>query len=133
MKKRFLLVSIVTLLLISITIPVFAMDNVVNGIRNFVGGTENVIENVGNNVSNGVKSGLNTVGEGTQNVMTDVRDGMDNAGNTMAGAVTDNNNRNDGYTATRTSSDDVTVAGMTSNTWTWIIVAITIVAIGILI
>lgn len=134
MKKKFLLISIITILFISIAIPSFAMENVANGIRNFVGGTENVIENAGNNIANGVKNGLNTVGHGTENVVTDVKDGMQDTGNSMMGAITDNgNDGNDGYTATRTSTDNITVAGMTTNTWTWIIVGITIAAIGILI
>ena len=133
MKKRFLIISVITLLIISIAIPSFAMENVANGIRNFVGGTENVIENAGNNISNGVRNGFNTLGQGTENVVTDVRDGMENAGNTMMGTMTDNNDRNDGYTATRTTTDDVTLAGMSTNTWTWIVVALSIVAIGILI
>ncbi len=133
MRKRILLISIVALLFISIAIPSFAMENVANGIRNFVGGTENVIENAGNNISNGVRNGFNTLGQGTENVVTDVRDGMENAGNTMMGTMTDNNDRNDGYTATRTTTDDVTLAGMSTNTWTWIVVALSIVAIGILI
>ena len=132
MRKRILLISIVALLFISIAIPSFAMENVANGIRNFVGGTENVIENAGNNISNGVRNGFNTLGQGTENVVTDVRDGMENAGNTMMGTMTDNNDRNDGYTATRTTTDDVTLAGMSTNTWTWIVVALSIVAIGIL-
>ncbi len=133
MRKGILLISIVALLFISIAIPSFAMENVANGIRNFVGGTENVIENAGNNISNGVRNGFNTLGQGTENVVTDVRDGMENAGNTMMGTMTDNNDRNDGYTATRTTTDDVTLAGMSTNTWTWIVVALSIVAIGILI
>lgn len=133
MRKRILLISIVALLFISIAIPSFAMENVANGIRNFVGGTENVIDNAGNNISNGVRNGFNTLGQGTENVVTDVRDGMENAGNTMMGTMTDNNDRNDGYTATRTTTDDVTLAGMSTNTWTWIVVALSIVAIGILI
>ena len=133
MRKRILLISIVALLFISIAIPSFAMENVANGIRNFVGGTENVIENAGNNISNGLRNGFNTLGQGTENVVTDVRDGMENAGNTMMGTMTDNNDRNDGYTATRTTTDDVTLAGMSTNTWTWIVVALSIVAIGILI
>lgn len=133
MRKRILLISIVALLFISIAIPSFAMENVANGIRNFVGGTENVIENAGNNISNGVRNGFNTLGQGTENVVTDVRDGMENVGNTMMGTMTDNNDRNDGYTATRTTTDDVTLAGMSTNTWTWIVVALSIVAIGILI
>ena len=133
MKKRFLIISVITLLIISIAIPSLAMENVANGIRNFVGGTENTIENVGNNVAGGIKNGLNTVGQGTENVMTDVRDGMDDMGNTMTGMMTGDSNNGDGYTATRTSTDEARLAGMTTSTWSWIIVGITIAAIGLLI
>lgn len=132
MKKRFFIISIIAILLISISVPVFAMDNVANGIRNFVGDTENIIEDAGSAASNGIKNGLNTVGEGTENVVTDVRDGMGNTENSMAAGMTTDNNGG-GYTATRTTTDDVRVAGMTTNTWSWIVVAITVVAIGILI
>ena len=134
MKKRFLIISIITILFISIAIPSFAMDNVANGIRNFVGGTENAIENAGNNIANGVKNGLNTVSHGTENVVTDVRDGMQNTGNTMVGmTTTNNNNNNDRYTATRTSTEEMRIAGMTTDTWSWIIIGITAAAIGILV
>ncbi len=133
MKKRFLIISVITLLIISIAIPSLAMENVANGIRNFVGGTENTIENVGNNVAGGIKNGLNTVGHGAENVVTDVRDGMENMGNSMAGMMTGNDNNGDNYTATRTSTDEARLAGMTTSTWSWIIVGITIAAIGLLI
>ena len=132
MKKRFLIVSIIAILLISISIPVFAMENFANGVRNMVGGAENMLEDTGGAISNGVKSGMNTVGQGTQNVMTDVRDGMNNTENSMTGMTTTGNN-NGGYTATRTATDNVTFAGMSTNTWTWIIIGITALAIGILI
>lgn len=132
MKKRFLIVSIIAILLISISIPVFAMENFANGVRNMVGGAENMLEDTGGAISNGVKNGMNTVGQGTQNVMTDVRDGMNNTENSMTGITTTVNN-NGGYTATRTATDNVTFAGMSTNTWTWIIIGITALAIGILI
>ena len=133
MKRKFLLVIVATFLFLSVAISSLAMDNVMNGVRNFVGGTENIVENVGNNIAGGVRNGLNTVGNGAENVVTDVKDGMRDTGNTVAGMATGNNNGNDGYTATRTSTDDVRVAGMTTNTWTWIIVGITGAAIGILV
>lgn len=132
MKKSLLLISIVAILLMCISVPVFAMGNVANDVRNFVGGTENMIEYAGNTVSNGVRNGLNTVGEGTQNVMNNMRNGMNNAENSMAAGMTTDND-NGGYTATRTTADEITVAGMNTNTWSWIIVALTAVAIGILI
>ena len=131
MKKRFLMVFVITILLISISIPAFAMENVANGIRNMVGGTENMIENAGSSVSNGIKNGFNTVEQGTENVMTDMKSGMNNTENKMAGMTTGNNNN--GYTATRTSADEARLAGMTTSTWSWIIVGITIAAIGLLI
>ena len=56
MKKRFLIVSIIAILLISISIPVFAMDNVANGVRNMVGGAENMLEDAGNTISGGIKT-----------------------------------------------------------------------------
>ena len=129
MKKKFLFVFMATLLMLSIAISSFAMNNMADGVRNFVGGTENVIEDAGKGVANGVKSGLNTVGHGTENVVSNVKNGMQNAGNTMAGTVTGNGNNNNGYTATRTSVGNATVAGMSTNTWSWIIIGITVVAI----
>ena len=134
MKKKFLLIFVATILFLSIAISSFAMNNVANGVRNFVGGTENVIEDAGKGMYNGVKSGLNTVGEGARNVVTDTKSGMQDAGNTMTGKVTGNdNNNNNGYTATRTSTGDTTVAGMSTNTWSWIIIGITIAGIVALI
>lgn len=132
MKKSILLFSLIAILLMCISVPVFAMGNVANDVRNFVGGTENMIEDAGNTVSNGVRNGLNTVSGGTQNVMNDMRNGMDNTENSMAAGITTDNN-NGGYTATRTTTDDIRVAGMTTNTWSWVIVALTAAAIGILI
>lgn len=132
MKKRFLLTLIATILFISIAFYSFAMDNVASGVRNAVGGTENVLEDIGNDVTSGIRNGFNTMEHGTENVVTDVKDGMQNGENTMVGMTTDNNNGN-GYTATRTSSDQAQIAGMSTNTWTWIIMGITGVAIGILV
>ena len=132
MKKRFLIVSIITLLLISIAIPAFAMGNVANGVRNFVGDTENMIEGAGSTAANGIRNGFNTIGQGTENVMTDVKDGIQNTGNSMVSGMATGNNGG-GYTATRTTGDEIRVAGMTTNTWTWIIVAATAIAIGVLV
>lgn len=136
MKKKIISILILAFLLLSISISSFAIDNVVNGVRNFVGGTENVIENAGNTVTGGIKNGLNTVGHGTENVMQDVGTGMRDAGNTVAGMTTTNNNNgndNNGYQATRTATGDVKIAGMTTNAWSWLIIGITAAAIIILV
>lgn len=130
MKKKFLLFFVATILFLSVALSAYAMDNVANGVRNFVGGTENVVENAGNGIANGIKSGLNTVSGGTQNIVSDVKNGMENAGNSMVSATDTNNN---GYTATRTATDDVKIAGMTTNAWSWIIIGITAAAIILLV
>lgn len=130
MKKKFLLFFVATILFLSVALSAYAMDNVANGVRNFVGGTENVVENAGNGIANGIKSGLNTVSGGTQNIVSDVKNGMENAGNSMVSATDTINN---GYTATRTATDDVKIAGMTTNAWSWIIIGITAAAIILLV
>ena len=130
MKKKILISFALTVLLIFIAISSFAMNTMVDSARNMVGGTENMLENAGNNISNGVKNGLNTVTHSTENVVTDVKDGMQNVGNSMAGVM---NGGDNSYTAQKTASDEITVAGMTTNTWSWIIIGITAAAIGILI
>ena len=131
MNKKYLLVFVSMIVFLSVAISSFAMNNMADGVRNMVGGTENMIENAGNNISSGIKSGLNTVEHGTENVVTNVKDGMQDMGNTMVGATMNNNNNN--YTATRTSSDEIKIAGMTSNTWSWLIIGITGAAIIILV
>lgn len=131
MKKRFLFTLVATILFLSIAISSFAMGNMANDVRNFVGGAENTIENVGNNVAGGIRSGFNTVENGTENVVSDMRSGMQNTGNSVIGMTTGDDN-NGGYTATRTSND-AQLAGMSTNTWTWIIVGITAAAIVLLV
>lgn len=131
MKKRFLFTLVATFLFLSIAVSSFAMGNIANDVRNFVGGTENTIENVGNNVANGIRNGFNTMENGTENVVSDMRSGMHNTENSVMGMTTGDNN-NGGYTATRTSSD-AQLAGMSTNTWTWIIVGITAAAIVLLV
>lgn len=139
MKKRLAFIAALTILFVSASLSVFAMGDAVNGVRNAVGGAENAVEDVGNGIVGGVRSGLNTLQGGTQNVMSGMKNGAQDAGNTVAGmtgSVTNNNNNdnnNGGYTAARTSTDEVRIAGMTTNTWTWIIVGITAAAIIILV
>ena len=131
MRKKIILSIITMILLLSISMCSFAMDNVTNNIRNFVGGAENMLENAGNEVTSDVKEGFNTVENGTENVVNDVRDGMEDSENTVAGVITNNDN-DGGYTASRTSTDQASMmGGMMTNTWTWIIVGIVVLAIGI--
>ena len=134
MKKRLAFIVALTILFLSASLSVFAMGDTVNGIRNAVGGAENAVEDVGNGIVGGVRSGLNTLQDGSENIMNDMKNGAQDAQNTMVGMSSSiNNNNNDGYTAIRTSTDEIRIAGMTTNTWTWIIVGITAAAIIILV
>lgn len=92
----------------------FAANNMasdaVQGVRNVVGGAENVVEGAASGVANGVKN----VTGATENTM-----------NSATGAVArDGNNGN--YTATRTSTranGTVSFMGLSATGWTWLIMA----------
>lgn len=133
MKKKIILSIFIMLSLLTICIYSFAMDNVTNNIRGFVGGAENIVENVVNDVTGGVKNGLNTVEGGSENMMNDMRDGTQSAQNTFVGLTTNNNNGNNGYTASMTSTDQAGVASTANNMWTWIIAGLALIAIGVMI
>ena len=133
MKKRLAFIAVLTILFLSVSLSVFAMGDAVNGVRNAVGGAENAVEDVGNGIVGGVRSGLNTLQGGTQNVMSGMKNGIEDAGNTVSDIADSMTSDDSGYAATRTSTDDVRIAGMTTNTWTWIIVGITVAGIAILV
>lgn len=131
MKRKTLIVSIIAIIISLFSISyTFAANNTINnmanGVRNVVGGAENVVEGAGNAVGRAVQGGMSTVGNDTKNV--------ENATGNTVGAITSNNN--DGYTATRTTTRmaDTTNAagGVSTATYTWIIIGITAVAIVVL-
>ena len=126
MKKKLFITAILLAIFTFAFLPnAFAntgMDNAVNGIRNFVGGTENVMEDAGKGVVNGVKDGVNAVGNGARDVANGIDNGMnrDNRANDM----TPNNG---GYTATRTSTDTGATGlfgNVSNDIWTWMVLAI---------
>lgn len=105
----------------------------VNEIRNFMSGAENTIEGAAGGAANMIRSGTNTM-SGTMDNFINNNDMMNNENNqnTANGAMTMNNNNmtTGNYTATRTATTgDVTVAGISTNVWTWIIIAAAIVGI----
>ena len=123
MKKKLFITAIVLAIFTFAFIPnVFAntdMDNAVNGIRNFVGGAENVMEDAGKSVVNGVKDGANAVGNGARDVANGIDNGM-NRDNRTSG-------NNGGYTATRTSADTGATGlfgNVSNDVWTWMVLAI---------
>lgn len=135
MKKKFLIVTtlLVAFLFFAVSYT-FAANNAgsdaVNGIRNFVGGAENVVENVGTGAVNGIRSGINTLEGGAQNTTNGMTNGVNGMNNNMRTTTTTNNN---GYNATRTTATRTTgttnagtgIFGNVSNSvWTWMIVGI---------
>ena len=134
MKRTILVVSIISVILsvfaVSYTYANNTMNDAVNGVRNFVGGAENMVEDAGNAAASTIRNGLNTIENGAGNVGNAVENGARNTGNAIEGAMTDDNN-DDGYTVARTATD--TTDGINTTTWTWFIIGVTAIAIGVLI
>lgn len=133
MKKKILLATVITfafVLMFSFS-SVFATNtNPVEGIRNFVGGAENVMEDAASGITNGVRNATGTMTNGMDNTFEKDNNMMTNDQNNVTGTTTNNNN-NGNYTARRTATgfDEPTLLGINMTTWTWIIMAITAVAI----
>lgn len=133
MKKKCLIITILLAVLsfafVSYTSAATNMDNAVNGVRNFVGGAENVVEDAGKGVANGIKDGVNAIGNGARNVTTGIENGMshdNNSNDTMRTTGTIDGD-NGGYTATRTSTDAGSAGlfgNVSNNVWTWMVLAI---------
>ncbi len=89
-------------------------SSAVDGIRNIVGGAENVVEDVGKGVSEGIKN-VTDAGKNTMENMT--------SGKNVQNTRTTNNTD---YTATRTTARTTSAenTGINSTMWTWIIMAI---------
>lgn len=138
MKKKLIMsiLFLATALVVSFSYTFAANEtsmNPVEGVRNFVGGAENVMEDAASGVANGVRNVTGAV----ENTMEDVthnngnnnpteNNSMENAVNRVTGAITTDDGGN--YTARRTA-DTTSLGGMTSNTWTWIIVVLAAIAI----
>ena len=127
MKRKVLIISVIGIIIslfsISYTFAANNMNNMAQGIRNAVGEAENVVEGAGSAVGRVVQDGMNTIGNGARNI--------GNATENTVGTITNN----DKYTATRTATGNSTTnnsSGMSSTVYTWIIIAITAVGIGVL-
>ena len=123
LKRKFLLISTLLIVLLSITASTVFANNALNTIGNVA---EDVTSAAGNVLTTGVDAVRNTV--------DDVANGTMRASNNVATGITNmgNNNRsgngNTGYTATRTNTN-ATWLGMDATMWTWLIMAILGVAI----
>ena len=119
-KKIFALLLFVTV--ISVASFAFAasemqssMDKAGSSIQDMVNGAGNV-----------VRDGAEAIGNGARDIGEDISSGASD----MMGDMTSDQSGNDGYSATRTSTDtDGAMFGMSANTWTWFILAIVAIAI----
>ena len=112
MRKKILVSAILLFILASISCFCFAADNMVNDVRNVVGNTGNMVENSARDVGNALTGG-----------------NSDNMGTNNQGAST-TSNVSGSYDASRTSTDSSsTLLGMDGTMWTWVILAITAIAI----
>ncbi len=131
MKKKLYitLLTLVAIIFFSFSYTFAANDmSVVDGIRNVVGGAENVVEDAGKGVVDGVRN-VTSGGENVmENVAGDIGNGVQNTGNKVAGSLRNDNNN---YDATRTSTNaaEGTFLGMNSTVWTWLIMAVVGIAI----
>lgn len=118
--KKIRLVGLLTILAVLIFgVSSFATNNIasdaVNGIRNVVGGAENVVGGTVGGVTNGVRSGVTGTENATKNT----------AGATMT--ATNNGTYNTTRTATTraaTTGARGTFLGMGATAWGWLIMAI---------
>lgn len=138
MNKKIFISTLLIITLLLISSLSFATENTllqdgVNGVRNFVGGAENVIEDTARGAAGAIKNGTNNVENGLNTAVDDMTNNNDNMNdnnnnnddnNYMAG-TTDNNNNNGNYTAARTA----TFMGMDGTTWTWFVIGIVGIAI----
>lgn len=92
--------------------------NAANTIKNVTNGTKNVVQDATNTVGGAINRGV----QGTKNAVQNGTNMNTNNSNTTDMIGTTNNGN---YNATRTSTDDsMTLGGLSTNLWTWIIVAI---------
>ena len=120
--KNIIISSIFLILLISAFSTIFAantttgnmMSNVGDTMQGVAENTRNTVSNMENGIENGAKNAKNTIMGATNNVQNGIENVSNNIGDTMM---------NGDYTAQRTAGD-ATVLGMSTNTWTWLILAI---------
>lgn len=135
MKKKIYIsiLAVITITLLSFSYTFAANDmKAVDGIRNVVGGAENVVEDAGKGIVDGVRNITSNGENAMDNITRDTGNTMQNAGNGIAGALSTDNN---GYDATRTTTRSAvdagegTFLGMNSTVWTWLIMAVVGIAI----
>ena len=135
-KKTFYSAILLTIVLFFVSSCTFATDNsMTQGIQNTMQNAGNTLQGAMQNVGNTVRDAGNAVGESANKTMQSAENainGMTNSMDNMTGTTEYNGNYNSVRTATG-GTDTTSMFGMTSDTWTWIIVALSVVGIGTLI
>lgn len=136
MTKKFLVSILVAVILSGVFSVCFANED--NGSNNINLGNEitrsfDKTEDSAKNLVNGtmeaeqkMENGAKDMGQRIENGARDMRQKIENGVRDVSGAVTENRNN---YSTTRTTTSastnaDNTIAGMTTNTWMWIIFAV---------
>lgn len=146
-KSIFIALFVILSLLFSCSYVMATNDNnLTEGVKNTVNNAENMAENAGNSAAGAIKNGANDVKNATGDVMNGAKNGVENAGNDVKNGVQNigndannamNNMDNNGYTATRTATEQNAVNStqnwMNRDIWTWIIVGIITIVIVALI
>lgn len=132
MKKYFISLAIFSLILFSFFSISFA-NNLTNDVKNTAGNVGNALANTSNDAKGAIKKAEDTVENGVKDVKNTVSNtsrtvtnAAKNTATDMSGALANSNNT---YTATRTSATDSGFLGMSSTSWTWLILAIVGIAI----
>lgn len=127
MKKKFFILTIVSLFLITLCSYSFATNNMMDNARNAVG-------NAGNSISNAAATTMNTIGNGVQGLangaatlgndaMNGARDMGNDTMNTLDTTATTLGTGDADYTATRTATN-TNLFGLSDTAWTWLILGI---------
>lgn len=131
MKKYFISLAIFSLIIFSFFSISFA-NNLTNDAKNTAGNIGNALANTSNDAKGAIKKAEDTVENGAKNIKNaisntagTVTNGTENTVADMSGRLTNN----DTYTATRTSATNSGFLGMSSTSWTWLILAIVGIAI----
>ena len=123
MKKFLISLSVLTMLVFTFSYISFAdtagnnTKKATNAVGNVLSGAANGTQNVVNNAKNAVENGANNV----KNVASDIGNDVKETGNDVVGAMTGRNDNT--YTAERTATD-TQAFGMSTTSWTWIILGI---------
>ena len=131
MKKYFISLAIFSLILFSFFSISFA-NNLTNDVKNTAGNVGNALANRSNDAKGAIKKAEDTVENGAKDVKTAISNTAETVTNGTESTVADTSGtltNNDTYTATRTSATNSGFLGMSSTSWTWLILAIVGIAI----